>query len=880
MNSNKTRIFPWTLLGVIFGLFFPALALFLEHSLTGQALTWRSIYENDLGKPHFWIVCLVPPVLGILFTFVGYRERRLNLLAQQMEGTVRTRTQELVEANQDLKKKNQEQARSEEALTQQRDFAMRIMTTMGQGLVVTNEKGIIEFINPAATRLLNYDAPDLLNRPFSSLVSERYHGLFELDFLQTTNTSEVEFLNSEGTEVPALITNVPRLQKGKITGIISVITDLRDRKTAEIQLQRQKLYFESLFKNNPNAVVTLDQHHRVVNCNPAFVAMFNYSLDEIRGKNIDDIIVPDDEIQLAKTYSHTIESGNAVHAVGLRKRKDNTLVDVELFGVPVLLDREQIGIFAIYHDITDMLKAQQEAETADQAKSVFLANMSHEIRTPLNAVVGMTGLLLDTSLSPMQREYANTIRISSDTLLSIINNVLDFSKIEAGKLMLEEQPFYLNQCIESALDLIAPKASEKKLDLAYIIHEDTPNKLLGDITRLRQVLVNLLTNAVKFTESGEVVITVSSTKIHDKEHQLEFSIKDTGIGIPSNRLDRLFKAFSQVDASTTRKYGGTGLGLTICQHLVELMGGKIWVESEVGKGTTFYFTILAETSPSTAIIFPRGRQPDLEGHRVLIVDDNETNRTILTNQLESWGLDVATATSAKGALKILKTEKDFSMAILDMQISEPDGISLANQIRKESRLASLPLIMLTSLGSQSERELGVDFAAYLTKPIKSQNLFEVIYSVMEKSSRGAKRKPTSPLYDSEMASRHPLQILIAEDNTINQKVAVAILEKLGYRPDVVSNGLEVLDALKRREYDLILMDIQMPDMDGEEACNQIRSTIPVAGQPRIVALTAHALEGDRKRYLDAGFDDYVSKPIRLNELIEVLEKDGTDKTTK
>lgn len=654
---------------------------------------------------------------------------------------------------------------------------------------------------------------------------------------------------------------------------VAVFEDITARHRLANQAERDRHMLNAILDSSPDLIFLKDAECRYLISNRAHLRRVGkQSLSEIVGKTVFDLF-PRERAEIAYAAEKEIVDTGIPK---LNLREDDEGISYLSNKVPFRSEEGRVmGFVGISRDITELQEVQnaleqakEEAEAGTRAKSEFLANMSHEIRTPMNAVIGMTGLLLETPLTHEQRDFVETIRNSGDALLSIINDILDFSKIESGNIELERRPFELRGCIEEALDILSTQASKKGLDLVYLIQEPCPATLVGDVTRLRQVLVNLISNAVKFTPKGEVFVQVAAERIADDKFRVQFSVTDTGIGIRKEDMSRLFRSFSQVDASTTREYGGTGLGLAISSRLCQIMGGELSCESEYGKGSTFRFSILTDVARGEPRVYLRSEQPQLEGKNILIVDDNPTNRQILTLQTKSWGMLPVAAASGAEAIELLEQGKKFDVALLDWHMPEMDGITLARKLQENPGTCTLPLVMLTSRATiQSAAAEGVRFEAHLTKPVKASHLFNLLIQHFSRNGRDHRYDPRD---SDKPAGGRRLQILLAEDNLVNQKVALLTLKKLGHDVEVVSNGHEVLAAIEKRAFDAILMDVQMPDLDGLETTRRIRAARSDALQPWIIAMTANAMTEDREICLASGMNDYLSKPVKMDALEKAL----------
>ena len=819
---------------------------------------------------------------------IEQRDAALQSAHDQLEARVDQRTRE-------LQKEIAERKRAEEELKRQKSFLSSVIETSPVGIVVLGPDGGVQMCNPAFEKVFGYRQQDILGQRLTDLLTppERRNEMESIlrDFSAGKPTRTVtQRKRSDGRLVDVEAFSVPLGNEGEFGGAVLLYQDITERKRAEQALEERTKFLNSLIENLPVGVVVTDVHETILLCNPAFEKMFGYRQADVRGHSIIDVLGSGELRKQMQITKQNLEAGKPVHVVARRKRSDGSLLDVELLAVSVIRDARAAANLAIYQDVTErkrteeaLLRAKEAAEAASRAKSEFLANISHEIRTPMNGIIGMTELALDSDLAPEQREYLGMVKNSADYLLALINDILDFSKIEAGKVRIEEADFSFQQSLGETLKILALRAHQKGLELAWRVGPSVPDRVRGDAGRLRQIVVNLVGNAIKFTELGEIIVDVQREAEDETGILLHFRVQDTGIGIPKEKQGLIFEAFTQVDSSATRQYGGTGLGLAITARLVTLMGGEVWVESGPGRGSIFHFTLHFGFPKAPAPALSPADPDVLQDLRVLVVDDNQTNRAILVEQLSSWGMCPLSVPSGQSALEALESahaeHRPFSLVITDMQMPNMDGLQLCEHIRKRRPFERVPILMLSSITppdhAQKVRDLAI--AAYLTKPAQPSELFDALLAALTKPVQAPDAEPAEQALAAEQTSGW--RVLLAEDNEINRKLAHALLQGRGHSVVLAENGRDALSALKRERVDVVLMDIQMPVMDGFEAIRAIRAQeASSGGHLPIIALTAHAMKGDRERCLESGADDYVTKPIRTPELWAAIERVITQKT--
>jgi PAS domain S-box-containing protein len=863
--SDKT--IQHSIMGFVFGMALSGIIYWATFTVPQVTNTAVELQDFNLEQPYYVVLVLIPIALSMAIFLASRALAKHN--ADRDEVFFKLQLE-----NEALKEENRTRNDLQTVISRGKREWEATFDAVQDAVFVTDSAGEIIRCNQAAIIWLATTYDQIIHRKIEDVIlkkgrkKENHTGKL---------VGEIQIPGMSGwydvNQYPVQLQDEPH-------GTIYIIRDISARKNAEAIITQQKRYLEAIVNNSPVAIVTLDMEQKILSYNPAFERLFGYTRGEVLGYDLDHLLVGPEHIANAQTFSQQVLEGSSVQFIDRRMRKDGSEADVEVFGVPVILQEQIVGALFMYHDITELVKARHKAEEADRAKSDFLANMSHEIRTPLSGIIGMIKLMLETDLTEEQSSFLRGACESSDALLSVLNDILDFSKIEAGQLHLEVIDFDLRSVVEGVVQVLALKAESKGLEISARVTSDVPGMLRGDPSRLRQVLMNLVGNAIKFTEDGDISVLVSTDSIRRGRVQLRFEVRDTGIGISEERQAAIFDRFTQADGSTSRKYGGTGLGLAISKQLAEAMGGRMGVESQIGSGSTFWFTCELDRSASV-----NNRQDTipmfLRGLNVLLMDHSAGNRDVYGKMLESFGCLVTCVSQACEVLSVLKEasidHEPFDVAILELRTLDAEVEQVLETIPDEPLLEGLKVLLMSSIARQQhaiQMEEEKLCAAYLIKPVKQAILFDTIAEVLGKRPKSATRhvQVTKNTGNLPLPARKKVRLLLAEDNEINREMTVALLSKRGYTVEAVENGWEAVSAWKSNSYHLILMDVQMPEMNGFDATREIRRLEDGDGHIPIVAMTAHAMKGDQERCLEVGMDDYVSKPLDPEFVLDVIDR--------
>lgn len=856
-------------LAILIGLALPILTTLMILTSDSQPLTLHSVLLVQISNPFLWLVDGTA-FAWIILTLIGImRDQKFAQRVSDLQMKIAERIGELYNLKEIYHREIQTRQLAEINISRAKREWETTFDAIPDLILITDSDGKIIRCNRATILKLESSYSVTLGRP----IEEVFPGVVEPIQKRVINKTQVIQMPSKFGWFD--VTGFQFKSLDDKPGMIYIFRDIADRKRNEAELQRQKQYFEAIFHHSPVAIVTLDLKNRIVTSNPAFEYLFGYSSVETGGRKLDDLILPSEHRDKTYENTHRIRQSDVYHDVSKRMTKAGILVDVEVFTVPVVVKGEPLGTLVLFHNITDLVQARRKAEEADLAKSEYLANISHEIRTPLNGLIGLLDMTLDTALSSTQAEYLSTAADQAEELLSLLNEILDLSKIEAGRMQLESTPFDLRLLMENVSLTMAQRAVEKGIELVCIVPPSIPTRLVGDPNRLRQVLSNLIANAVKFTDQGEIVINVQQIADEGFDTSLAFSVQDTGIGIPADRQAAIFDRFTQADQSTPRKYGGTGLGLSISAQIVQLMGGKLSLVSEPGIGSIFTFSVPFEKQgenepPPDALL-------DLtHGAPVLIIENNPNNQQNLKLLFEELDCQVTCAAGTGDAqLLIEQADEPFRVMVVDSRMASEQDFAFMHAIRQTSTDQPAKTLITCQMGDKiwddQLDELGI--GAVVLKPIRRQPLHHALYDLLAPDRNKSTFSPAaSKSRLGKLISSSPQRILLAEDNLTNRKVIANLLEKFGHTVTAVENGRQAVAAFQSDGYNLVLLDVQMPDWDGHEAVTRIRLMEGQSHHTPVIALSGHSSEMEIQRCISSGMDGCLTKPVRPQELFNAVEE--------